>query len=36
MTKLAFEVAFDINAESLFDVALAVKEPIEANINVEE
>ena len=36
MTKLAFEVAFDISAESLFDVALAVKEPIEANINVEE
>ena len=36
MTKLAFEVAFDINAESLFDVALAAKETIEANIDVEE
>ena len=36
MTKLAFEVAFDINSESLFDVALAVKETIEANIDVEE
>ena len=36
MAKLAFEVAFDINAESLFDVALAVKETIEANIDVEE
>ena len=36
MAKLAFEVAFYINAESLFDVALAVKETIEANIDVEE
>ena len=36
MEKLAFEVAFGINAESLFDVALAVKETIEANIDVEE
>lgn len=36
MAKLAFEVAFGINAESLFDVALAVKETIEANIDVEE
>ena len=36
MTKLEFEVAFDINAESLFGVALAVKETIEANIDVEE
>ena len=36
MAKLAFEVAFDINVESLFDVALAVKETIEANIDVEE
>ena len=34
MTKLAFEVAFDINSESLFGVALAVKETIEANIDV--
>ena len=36
MTKLAFEVAFDINAESLFYIAMAVKETIEANIDVEE
>ena len=36
MVKLAFEADFDINAESLFDVALAVKETIEANIDVEE
>ena len=36
MAKLAFEVAFDINAKSLFDVALSVKETIEANIDVEE
>ena len=36
MAKLSFEVVFDINAESLFDVALAVKETIEANIDVEK
>ena len=36
MAKLAFEVAFNINAESLFDVALAVKETIEANIDRDE
>ena len=31
-----FEVAFDINSESLFGVALAVKDTIEANIDVEK
>ena len=34
MAKLAYEVAFDINAESLFGVALAVKETLEANIDL--